>query len=88
MLGFFHAITLEDAFALFVNLQHVELGLFAGPAENNPEDVSNVIHVVDRIIPTNDQIARFQTGLRFFFCCLNCARGYFGRGGPSHGRKI
>ena len=88
VLSFFHALALEDAFALFVDLQHVELGFFPGPAKNHLEDVGYVIHVVDGIVPADDEIAGLQTGFRFFFGCLDCARDYFGRGGLSHGRKI
>jgi len=73
MLSFLHAVARENAFSLFVNLQHVELGLFSGPSKNLLEHMRNVLHVIHRVVPADDQVARLQLGLRPSFCLFNCA---------------
>src|SRR6185369_4626492 len=54
----------QDAFAQLMDLEHVELGFLARPAEDSPEDVGDVIHIVDGVIPADDQVAGLQLGSR------------------------
>ena len=43
---------------MVVHFEHVVLGLFLGPAEDPLEDVGDVVHEVDGVVPANDGIAR------------------------------
>jgi len=40
---------------------------FAAAAEDDLKHVRHVIHEVDRIVPANDEIARFEVGARIGF---------------------
>ena len=60
MLRLLEALSYEDAFALLVDLEHMKLGLFARPTKHLLENVRDIPHLVDRIIPTDDQIPRLQ----------------------------
>ena len=74
MLSFLHAFPGQHAFALFMNLQHVDLCLLAGPAKYFLKNVRDVIHKIDRVIPANYQIPRFKIGFPFFLDGLDDAR--------------
>ena len=63
-LGLLHALADEDALALLMDFEHVFLRLRMVPAEHLLEDVGDVFHKIDGIIPANDQIARLQAGVR------------------------
>ena len=88
VLGLFHALAGEDALALFVDLQHVELGFLAIPTEHGLEDVRDVAHVVDGVVPADDEIAGLEGGIRFVFGLFNFSWQQFGRGGLGHAGKL
>jgi hypothetical protein len=71
MLGFLERFAGEHAFALLMNLEHVELRFLFCPAENHLEDVGDVIHQVDRIIPANHLVARLELVLWLGLFLLN-----------------
>ena len=88
MLGLFHAFTGQNAFALLVDLEHVKLRFLSGPTKNLLEDMGDVIHVIDRIIPTNYQKPRLQPGTRFILGFLSDIRPYLRCCCFDHSRKI
>jgi len=88
MLCFFKAFTSQNTFALLVNLEHMKLGFFSRPSEDDLEYMGYVIHEVDGIIPTNDQISRLQAGLGLFLCRLDRAWQQLWNGGLCHKRKV
>ena len=67
MLGFLEAVADEDALAVVVYLEHVELGFLAGPGKNFLKNVSDKIHGIDGIIPTNNEVTSFMSFAGFFF---------------------
>src|SRR5581483_2324359 len=56
------ALTGQDALALLMDLEHVKLGLLFGPPKDFLEYVCYVLHIINRIIPANNQVARLQFG--------------------------
>lgn len=46
-----------------MDLPHVKLRLLPRPAEYLLEYVRHVVHEIDRVVPTNNKIARFEIGL-------------------------
>jgi NAD(P)-dependent dehydrogenase (short-subunit alcohol dehydrogenase family) len=88
MLGLFHALASQDALALLVHLQHVKFRLLARPSENKLKHVSDVIHIVHRVIPADDQVAGLQCGLRLVLHFLDPSRQQFRGCGLNHGRKV
>src|ERR1700733_14217712 len=63
-LGLLEAFPRQHAFAFMMDLEHVFLGPPAFPTENFLEDMGDVVHEVDGIIPANDEEARLKAGLR------------------------
>ncbi len=59
----------QDAFPVFMHFKHVTLGFLFIPSENLLENVGDIIHEVDRVIPANHHIAGLAgiTG----FCVLD-----------------
>src|SRR5437867_3577255 len=88
MFGFLHALTRQNALSLLVDLEHVKLRFLARPTKDLLENVSDVIHVVDRVIPADDQKARFQCGLRIVLGFLDRSGQQFRRGGLNHDGKL
>ena len=87
-LRLFHAFARQHAFALIVYLQHVNLGFLPLPAEDDLKHVRHVVHQVDRVVPANDPVARFEVRPRIGFLVpvdagpdFRCCRG-------RHNRKI
>ena len=70
MLGFFQAVPNENAFPIIVNLQHVVFGFLVGPAENLLEHVRDVFLRIDRIVPANNDVARFVSFAGIFLRSL------------------
>jgi len=87
-LRLFHALARQHAFALFMDLQHVDLGLLPLPAEDDLKHVRHVVHEIDRVVPANDEVARFEVGARIgFLVAADAGPDFRGcRGG--HGGKI
>ena len=88
MFGFLHALPGQNTFTLFMYLEHVEFGLFAGPPKNLLEDMGDVIHVIDGIIPANYQVTRLQFRLRFFLFFPDDVRPHFRGNRLCHSAKI
>jgi len=88
VLGFFHALAGQHALALLVDLQHVELGFLFRPAKDPLEDVGDINHEIDRVIPANDQVTGFQPGFRFFLSFPSNFRSDFRLSGFDHKPKI
>ena len=88
MLRFLETLTGQDAFPLLVDLQHMKFGFFPGPSEHGLKHVGDIIHEIDRIIPTNNQVARLQSGFRLFLCDLDRTRQQFWNGCVCHKRKL
>ena len=61
VLSFFHALASQNAFALLMNLQHVEFGFLLRPTEHLLKDVGDVSHQIHWVIPANDQVTGFQS---------------------------
>lgn len=80
-LGTLERLPGEATPALMVDLEHVPLCLLAVPTENALEDVGDIGHQVDRVIPADDQKARFlrSTGLVLRVC------RFVGNGGDGRG---
>ena len=64
MFSLLHRGAGDHAFALLVDLQHVKFSFLPIPAKNNLEDVRDVGHQIDRVVPTNHQPSRFEIGFR------------------------
>ena len=60
----FHGFAGQHALALLVNLEHVPFGLLPVPAKNDLEHMGHIIHEIDRVVPADDQPARFEVRLR------------------------
>jgi hypothetical protein len=88
MLRFLEAFSSQDAFALLMNLEHMKLGLFPGPPENGLEDVSDIIHKIDRIVPANNEIPGLEAGFWLFLCCLDGAWQQLWNGCLCHKRTL
>jgi hypothetical protein len=84
----FHAFTRQHAFALVMDLQHVDLGFLPLPAEDNLKHMRHVVHQVDRVVPANDPIARFEVGARIGFLVLVDAGPHFRSCRGRHDLKI
>jgi len=86
--SFLEAFPRQNTFALFVNLEHVKLGLFSIPAKHLLENVGDVMHIIDGIVPADDQVPRFKARfgllLRFFYD----TRSNFWCGSLHHRRRI
>ena len=70
MLRSLHAFAGQHALALIVNLQHVEFRFRLRPPEHNLENVRDVGHEIDRVVPADDQVTGLQLALvasLFFF---------------------
>ena len=81
-------VAIAVAFALIVDLHHVNLGFLPLPAEDDLKHMRHVVHEIDRIVPANDEVARFEVGARIGFLVpadggpdFRCCRG-------GHGGKI
>ena len=87
-LRLFHAFARQHAFALVMDLQHVDLGLLSLPAEDDLKHMRHIVHEVDGVVPANDEVARFEVGARIgFLVPVNAGPDFRGcRGG--HGGKI
>ena len=66
-LRLFHALARQHAFTLFVDLHHVDLGFLSLPAEDDLKHMRHVVHQVDRIVPANDPVTRFEVRPRIGF---------------------
>jgi hypothetical protein len=88
MLRFFKAISSQDAFALLMDLEHVKLGLFFGPAENGLKNVRDIIHKIDRVVPANNEIPRLKAGFWLFLCRLDGAWQHLWNGCLCHNGKL
>lgn len=88
MLRFLETFPRQDALALFMNLQHMELRLLPRPPKNGLKNVRDIIHEIDRIIPANDQIPRLQAGFRLLFCLLDSAWQQLWNVGLCHPPKL
>src|SRR5258706_6577920 len=88
MFGLLHALAGQHAFALLVDLEHMKLGLLPRPAENGPEYMRDVLHVIDRVNPANQQKAGLQARLWLVLGLLHGAREYVRRSGLHHNRKV
>jgi len=88
MLRFLKALARQNAFALFMNLKHMKFRFLARPSKNPLEHVSNVIHVIDWVIPADHQITGLK--LRFFisFLFLDSSGLQFRGGCLRHTRKV
>ena len=88
MFGFFQTLAHQDTLALLVDLEHMELSLFARPAEHFLENVGDVIHEIDRVIPAHDK----ETGLELRFLLvgllLDSSRQQFRRSCFRHMRTL
>ena len=88
MLRFFKTFTSQNAFALLVNLKHVKFRFLFSPAENPLEDMGDVIHEVNGVIPANDQVPGFKPAFRLFFCRRSLAWQHLWDGSFGHKRKL
>ena len=61
---FFQCFARQQAFAGLVHFQHVAFGLSLRPTEDLLEDVGDIVHQVDGIIPADHQVARIQLSVR------------------------
>ena len=87
-LRLFHALARQHAFALVVDLQHVDLGLLPLPAEDDLKHMRHVVHQVDRVVPANDPITRFEVRPRIGFLVPVDAGPDFRNRRGRHDRKI
>jgi len=67
VLGLLEALSDEDALALLMDLEHVKLGLFARPAKNLLENMRDIPHFINGIIPTDYQVPRLQIRFGLIF---------------------
>jgi len=65
----------ENAFALFMDLEHMKLSFLAGPPKYLLKHMGDVMHKIHRIVPANHEEAGFQVGLRLILLMLNGCRG-------------
>lgn len=63
MFRFFQRFARQQTFAGLVHFQHVAFSLSLRPTENLLEDVGDVVHQVDGIVPADHQVARIQLGV-------------------------
>jgi hypothetical protein len=69
MFSALEALPGQDAFPGAMDLEHVSFGFGLVPPKNHLEDVGDIVHEIDWIVPTNNQIpwiqARARGGRRF-----------------------
>jgi hypothetical protein len=87
-LRLFHDLARQRAFALIVDLHHVNLGLLPLPAEDDLKHMRYVVHQVDRVVPANDPITRFEVRPRIGFLAPVDAGPDFRDCRGRHNRKI